>query len=101
VHAQLLLPTPVDVPSPLQIYRDKLRADAVDDSLQNRRQNLQEYVKDWFLNRHGMPRLAQVRWGPGRRGYTLCGTSYSTGVQLMLVTYLNSCRIWPTSCRRR
>ena len=44
----------------MQIYRDKIRADAVDDSLQNRRQNMQEYVKDWFLNRHGMPRLAQV-----------------------------------------
>ncbi len=35
----------------MQIYRDKIRADAVDDAINNRRQNLQEYVRDWLSNR--------------------------------------------------
>ncbi len=34
-----------------QIYVDKMKADAIDDAIQNRRQNMQEFVKDWFMNR--------------------------------------------------
>jgi hypothetical protein len=41
-----------------QIYKDKMAADAVDDAINNRRQNMQEYVADWFLNRHGIKSIA-------------------------------------------
>ena len=30
------------------IYNDKIKADAVDDAQNNDRQNMQEYVEDWF-----------------------------------------------------
>ncbi len=33
-----------------QIYVDKIKADAVDDACKNPRQNLVEYVGDWFKN---------------------------------------------------
>jgi hypothetical protein len=41
-----------------KIYKDKMAADAVDDAINNRRQNMQEYAADWFLNRHGIKSIA-------------------------------------------
>ena len=32
------------------IYADKVKADAVDDACDNPRQNMEEYVSDWFKN---------------------------------------------------
>jgi hypothetical protein len=32
------------------IYLDKIKADAVDDASNHARQNMQEYVEDWFKN---------------------------------------------------
>lgn len=32
------------------IYADKIKADAVDDACNNDRQNMQDYVGDWFKN---------------------------------------------------
>ena len=37
----------------LQIYRDKILADSVDDSLDNQRQTMSEYVADWFETHFG------------------------------------------------
>ncbi len=34
------------------IYADKIKADAVDDACNNDRQNMQEYVDDWFKNQY-------------------------------------------------
>lgn len=45
-----------------------MAADAVDDAINNRRQNMQEYVADWFLNRHGMKSIADNMVAKFRKG---------------------------------
>ena len=43
----------------LQIYRDKIVADGVDDAANNERQTMPEYVYDWFMNKYGLRKLSE------------------------------------------
>ena len=43
----------------LQIYRDKLSCDATDDANNMRRQPLAVFLYEWFLNKYGLPKLAE------------------------------------------
>lgn len=42
------------------VFQDKIKADATDDSLDNPRQNLKEYMDDWFVNQYVTGELAFV-----------------------------------------
>ena len=35
-----------------KVYQDKIKADATDDAIDNPRQNMQEYMDDWFINQY-------------------------------------------------
>lgn len=54
------------------IYADKIKADAVDDACNNDRQNMQDYVGDWFKNQYGtgpMNKEAQAKFAATLRKF--------------------------------